>query len=258
MFLDLKALDVVRSIIKKNIDKGLLPNYTSGSVHLENQYNTIGIIGIFEALQHFGYTRVDQFGNTYYTEEGMAFAKLILSKINQFKEEFRKEFKIKYQVNVEQIPGERAAAILMEKDRLFYPNEKYDLPLYGNQWIPLGVKCTLAEKIKISAALDQSCGGGSISHINLEAPLTDFDTAWKLLNYIADQGVTYFAFNLRISACIHNHGFFGDVCPICGSPKVTSYQRIVGFLVPEKTYSAERKAEFKMRDWFDLNALEEM
>lgn len=79
-----------------------------------------------------------------------------------------------------------------------------------------------------------------------------------MLNYVADAGVTYFAFNLRISACKHNHGFYGDVCPVCGEPKVTSYQRIVGFLTPERTYSKERKAEFRMRDWFDLNVMGEM
>lgn len=94
----------------------------------------------------------------------------------------------------------------------------------------------------------------SIAHINLEAPLTDFDTAWNLLNYISNKGVVYFAFNLRISACKHNHGFFGETCPICGEPKVTTYQRIVGFLTPERTYSKERKAEFKLRDWYKIDS----
>ena len=42
-------------------------------------------------------------------------------------------------------------------------------------------------------------------------------------------------------------------CPMCGEEKATTYQRIVGFLTPEKTYSKERKAEFSMRDWMDLN-----
>ena len=69
--------------------------------------------------------------------------------------------------------------------------------------------------------------------------------------------MTYFAFNLRISACKHNHGFYGETCPVCGEPKETTYQRIVGFLVPEKTYSKERKAEFRMRDWLDITELSE-
>lgn len=253
VILDCKLLDVIRGIIKRNIEKGLLPNYTYGLVHLENQYNTVGIIGVYETLQKFGLTRKDELGNTSYTEEGLRFAKEILKTINDTKEEFRKENNCDYMINVEQIPGERAAAILQEKDQQLYPNEIYELPLMGNQWIPLGVKCSLDEKIKLSAALDEACGGGSIAHINLEAPLTDFDTAWKLLNYVADKGVTYFAFNLRISACKNNHGFFGETCPICGGKKETTYQRIVGFLTPEKTYSKERKAEFKLRDWYEID-----
>ena len=250
--LDCKLLDVIRNIIKRNIEKGLLPNYTHSLMHLENQYNTIGIIGVYETLQKFGLTYKDELGNTSYSEVGLEFAKEILKTINDTKEEFRKENNCDYMINVEQIPGERAAAILQEKDQQLYPNEIYELPLYGNQWVPLGVKCSLDEKIKLSAALDEACGGGSIAHINLEAPLTDFNTAWKLLNYVADKGVTYFAFNLRISACKNNHGFFGETCPICGGKKETTYQRIVGFLTPEKTYSKERKAEFKLRDWYQI------
>ena len=146
--------------------------------------------------------------------------------------------------------AERAAAILMEKDRLYFPNEKYELPLYGNQWIPLAVKTTIEEKVRVTAILDKACSGGAIAHINLDAPLNDPDTAWKLLNYVSDSGVVYFAFNLRISACKHNHGFYGDICPICGEPKATTYQRIVGFLTPERSYSKERKAEFNLRNWF--------
>lgn len=253
VILDCKLLDRVRHIIKRNIDKGLLPNYTYGLIKLKNQYNTIGIIGIYETLQKYGMTKKDILGNTSYTEEGLEFAKDILKTINDTKEEFKKQVNADYMINVEQIPGERAAAILMEKDRQLYPNEVYELPLYGNQWIPLGVKCSLDEKIKLSAELDKACNGGSIAHINLEAPLTDFDTAWKLLNYISNKGVVYFAFNLRISACKNNHGFFGETCPICGGKKETTYQRIVGFLTPEKTYSRERKAEFELRDWYEID-----
>lgn len=73
------------------------------------------------------------------------------------------------------------------------------------------------------------------------------------MNYIADKGVTYFAFNLRISACKNNHGFFGETCPICGGKKETTYQRIVGFLTNVATYSKERKAEFKLRDWYEID-----
>lgn len=249
--LDLKALDAIRGIIQRNIEKGLLPNYTYKIMNMSSQYNSIGIIGIYEALQKYGMTYKDEFGYTYYTEEGVEFAKKILAVINEEKDKFTADKD--YSANIEQIPGERAASILMQKDMFFYPDQAYELPLYGNQWIPLGVKTSIKEKVKLSATLDKACNGGSIAHINIDAPFNDFDTAWNLLNYIANAGVVYFAFCTRISACENNHGFYGNKCPICGKEKVTTYQRIVGFLTPEKTYSKERKAEFSMRDWMDLN-----
>lgn len=252
---NLQALDCVRNIISRNVDKGLLPNYSKEVMSMDSQYNTIGIIGIYEALQKFNYTYKDEFGNTYYSNEGVDFAKNILKTITEIKDEFSKDKD--YQINIEEIPGERAAAVLMEKDRFFFPNEKYELPLYGNQWIPLGVKTTLQEKIRLSAILDKACSGGSIAHINLDAPIEDFDTAWDILNYVADQGVVYFAFCIRISTCENNHGFYGNKCPYCGKPVQTTWQRIVGFLTPEQTYSKERKKEFKMRDWFELDRMKE-
>ena len=251
-----KTLDVIRDIMKRNTEKGLLPNYALGIINMKSQYNTIGIIGVYEALQKFGYTYHDEFGNTYYTDEGAEFAKKILATITEIKDEFVKDKD--YMMNIEQVPGERAAAVLMEKDKLFFPDEKYDLPLYGNQWIPLGIKTTIAEKVRVSAILDKACSGGSIVHINISSPFNSFDEAWYMMNYVADAGVNYFAFNLRISACDNNHGFFGDTCPECGHPVETTYQRIVGFLTPTKTYSEARKKEFAMRDWFDLNNIGEL
>ena len=256
VLLDVQVLDCVRHIIKRNVDKGLLPNYSKKVMSMDSQYNTIGIIGVYEALQKFGFTYKDEFGNTFYSDEGVEFAKKILKTITEVKDEFAKDKE--YSINIEEIPAERAAAVLMEKDRFFFPNETYELPLYGNQWIPLGIKTTLHEKIRLSASLDKACSGGSIAHINLDAPLEDFDTAWNLLNYVADQGVVYFAFCLRISSCKHNHGFYGDICPYCGEPVETTWQRIVGFLTPESTYSKERKAEFAKRDWFELNRMKEI
>lgn len=246
---NLIALDAQRHIIQRNIEKGLLPNYDFGLVNIDNQYSTVGIIGIYEAIQHFGGITHDEFGYTYYTEEGLQLAESVFKSIHQAIDDFKKDNDIQYKINVEQIPGERAAAVLMQKDQIFFPDETYKLPLYGNQFMPLGVKATIQERIRVANRLDKACNGGSILHVNLESPMTDPEEAWKLLNTIAAGGVTYFAFCTRISACENNHGFYGDVCPICGNPKVTTYQRVVGFLTPVKTYSKERTEEFKLRQW---------
>ena len=218
---------------------------------MQDQYNTVGIIGIYEAIEKYGMVQVDEFGYHSYTEEGLEFAKSILATIQDEIKNFRKENEVQYKINVEQVPAERAASVLMRKDKLFFPNEKYSLPLYGNQWIPLGMKCTLKYKAEISAILDKACNGGAIAHFNISTPFKTFEEAWDALNFVAGCGCQYFAFCYRISVCEKNHSFFGETCPFCGRPKYTTVQRIVGFLVPEKNYSKERKEEYHLRTFFD-------
>lgn len=158
--LDLICLDTVRSILTRNIEKGLLNNIGPGLIDMNNQYSTVGIIGVYETLEKYNLVREDEFGYHYYTDEGMEFAKQILNTIHDEIDKWKEEHHVEYSVNIEQIPAERAAAVLQRKDKHFFPNEKYTLPLYGNQWIPLGIKCTLQEKIRITAPLDNACSGG--------------------------------------------------------------------------------------------------
>ena len=250
--LDCKALDVVRYIIRRNVEKGLLPNFSKGLVDFEHLYNTVGVLGIFETMKTFGYTREDEFGNTYYTEKADNFGKKIFDVIHRTKDQFALDKD--YKINLEQIPGETCALKFKQADELLYPDKVVkDLPLYGNQFIPLGIKTTLQERIRIASLFDSYCNGGSIAHINIEAPFDSFEKAWEMTEYIADQGLTYFAFNTKIQACKHNHAFFGKVCPVCGEPVETEYTRIVGFYTPIKTWSSARKEEYKMREWENVN-----
>ena len=252
VILDCKALHAVRHILERNVEKGLLPNFSKGLVDFEHLYNTVGVIGVYETMRTFGYTSQDAFGNTYYFEKADAFGKRIFDCIHSVKNEFAKDKN--YKINLEQIPGETAAVKMLQADRLLFPNTVVeDLPLYGNQFIPLGIKTTIQERIRIASLFDSYCNGGSIAHINIEAPFKTFEQAWDLVNYIADQGLTYFAFNTKIQACKHNHAFFGKKCPICGEPVDSEYSRIVGFYTKISAWSKERKEEFALREWADLN-----
>ena len=227
-YICLCALDAVRHTIRRNVEKGILPNFSYGLIDFEHLYNTIGFIGVYESMKKFGYTKVDEFGNTYYTKEASAFGEKIFKTMRKVADDFIKEYSCDYQINTEQIPGESAAAKLMKKDKFFYPRANiYDLPLYGNQFIPLGIKTTLQERIRIAAEFDSYCNGGSILHCNVDAPFDSFEKAWKMVNYIADQHLTYFAFNTKIQCCENNHAFYGTICPVCGKPVDSEYTRIV-------------------------------
>ena len=250
----LYALDAVRHIIHRNVQKGILPNFSYGLIDFEHLYNTIGFIGIYETMKKFGYIEKDEFGNTFYTKEASAFGQKIFKTMRQAADDFIKEYECDYQINTEQIPGESAAAKLMKKDKFFYPRAKiYDLPLYGNQFIPLGIQTTLQERVRIAAEFDSYCNGGSILHANIDSPFDSFEKAWKMVEYIAEQGVTYFAFNTKIQACKNNHAFYGSKCPVCGEPVDSEYTRIVGFYTKIKSWSDERKKEYKLRKWEEIN-----
>lgn len=240
-----KTLDVIRHIIQRNVEKGLLPNYCEGGIEIEKQYCTIGILGLFEVIEAFGLTTCDEFGNIFYTDEGIEFADKIFKVLNDIKDNFTTE----YSLNIESVPAERAAVILCQKDNLLY--EKNDKFIYSNQWIPLSEKCTIQEKLRLSSILDAKCSGGAIAHINLEQNFPNTDVAWEMLNIIAKSNVFYFAFNTRINECENHHGFVGtDICPQCGKGVMDTYQRIVGFLEPRRTYSKDRKREFDTRQWY--------
>lgn len=240
-----KTLDIIRHIIKRNVEKGLLPNYQDGAVEMDKQYCTMGILGLYEVIEAFGYTTTDEFGYVSYTDQGVEFASKIFDVLNEVKDSFTDA----YSFNIESVPAERAAVILCQKDNVLYDlNDKF---IYSNQWIPLSAKCTIQEKLRLCSILDEKCSGGSIAHINLESNFPNTDMAWEMLNRIAQSGVIYFAFNTRINECKNHHGFVGtDVCPVCGEPVFDTYQRIVGYLVPSRAYSKERLQEFNTRQWY--------
>ena len=251
---NIRALDIVRNIIKRNVEKGLLPNFSYGLVDFEHLYNTIGFIGVYETMKKFGCTKTDEFGNVFYTEEASEFGKQIFDTMRKVADKFISDNHCDYMINTEQIPGESAAAKLMSKDKFFYPDSNiYDLPLYGNQFIPLGINTTLHERIRIQAMFDGFCNGGSILHANIDKPFDTYEKAKKMTEYIADVGVTYFAFNTKIQACKNNHAFYGTTCPVCGKPIATEYTRIVGFYTPVNTWSNPRKNEYEMRKWENTN-----
>lgn len=101
---DLKLLDVQRHTIERNIEKGLLPNYTSGLVDITKQYSTVGLVGGTEAIEHFDLTKTDEFGMFSYTDEGLALYKEALNTIHRAIDDFKKDNDIHYMINVEQVP----------------------------------------------------------------------------------------------------------------------------------------------------------
>lgn len=244
--LNMLALDRIRYIIHRNIEKGLLPNYKYGVINLEKQTTTNGLTAMYEAIEQMGMINTDEFGNVSYSDEGIEFASKIMDTVNQLQD----EADFGYNVSLEIIPAESANIKLCKKDNIIYGDKgKF---IYSNQWTSLMAKCSINERIKLASILDKKAGGGQILHIGLEGAQLTEEESWKLLNYIANSGVIYFAYNPKLSICEKSHTFFGDVCPICGRPKYDEVSRIVGYLVPTASYSEGRKEEYENRRWYTI------
>lgn len=247
VLLDCKALSSMRHIIKRNIEKGLLPNYTDGAVELDKQFCTIGGIGMYEVMDMFGLIKEDDMGYKFYTDEAIDFASKILDVMNDVKDNFKCDFTF----NIEMIPAENCAGVLCTADNLLFENNKYFI--YSNQWVPLTEKCTIKEKCRLGSIFDKKCGGGCIAHINVENRFPNEETAWEMLNYVASNGVIYFAFTTKISVCEDKHAFIGtNNCPVCGKKIADTYSRVVGFYTPVSSYQKIRKREFNNRKWYNV------
>lgn len=139
VLLDCKALYSMRYIIKRNIEKGLLPNYCDGGLELSKQYCTIGILGLYEVIDMFGLISTDEVGSKSYSDEGIEFAKEIFAVINDVKDNFECDFTY----NVESIPGENCAGVLATADNLLFRDGNED---YSTTWYTIeyeGIKYKL-------------------------------------------------------------------------------------------------------------------
>ena len=95
-----KVLDRVRHIIQRNIEKGLLPNYCEGGIEMDKQYCTVGILGLYEVMEKFGYIITDEFGNKFYSDDGIRFSEQIFDVLNETKDNFTTD----YSFNIESVP----------------------------------------------------------------------------------------------------------------------------------------------------------
>ncbi len=244
----MKALSSIREIIKDRISQGLLPLYREGLMRLDRQYGTVGITGMWEAASFMRLTERSVDGWRY-SKEGEKFITRILDALNALLDEGFKKYGFTF--NVEQVPAEKAAVTLAEKDKLLF-GDKQTFEIYSNQWIPLIADTDILTRVRYSGMWDGKVSGGAILHVNLGEPFRDEEQSWRMVNMLAKAGVIYFAFNTKISVCEEGHAFIGERCPVCGKGKVDEYVRIVGYLVPVSSFNRKRREkEYPLRQFYE-------
>lgn len=243
MVIDCQSINnAKRNIVVKRVENGNYPLVSHGFIDIKKQYSTVGINGLYEALEIMGYNILN--------EDGKEFALKIINTINEVNDRLQKQYQAPH--NVEQIPAENVSIKLADKDRLLKYNNKYEI--YSNQFIPLITEANLMDRIELQGIFDKYFSGGAIAHLNVEQKIDDPKKLEDLIVDTAKKGVIYFAINYLLRRCENGHMTVGngrDDCPVCKGTITNTYTRVVGFLTDTNNWhKVRRSVDLPNRQWY--------
>lgn len=233
--------DIKRDIVKGKIEAGNLPLYKLGFMDLNKQYSTIGVNGLYDALQYLGMDIL--------SEEGQQFVLKIMENLNKTIDHCQEIYSAPH--NCEQVPGENTSIKLAKKDK--YLKYQNDRDFYSNQFIPLTADVDMLDRIKLQGLFDSHFSGGSVLHLNVEEQITSIDQLVSLIELCAKKGVVYFSINYNLQECENSHMSVGrkDICGICGGSIVGNFTRVVGFLTKvDHWHKVRREQDYPSRKFY--------
>jgi ribonucleoside-triphosphate reductase len=253
------SLQIKRDVLEKMIDLGLYPysRYYLRSVkerfgyYWHNHFNTIGLVGMNEALLNFN-------GETISTREGQKLAVRVLDFMRDILLEFQEDSGQLF--NLEATPAEGTAYRLARMDRELYPEiitAGDHTPYYTNSTqLPVSFTDDIFSALDLQEDLQTRYTGGTVFHGFLGEKLEDIDTCRKLLQGILGRyRLPYVTVTPTFSVC-KDHGYISGeeyACPSCGKDTEV-WSRVVGFYRPVQNWNKGKKKEFKERKAFQVAA----
>lgn len=226
MQLGRESLRVKRRILEKLTDNGLYPyaRYYLSAIkerfgqYWKNHFNTIGIIGMNEALQNF-------IGVDIMHKDGLEYAVKILNFMRDKLGEFQEEDDMLY--NLEATPAEGTSYRLAKKDAKDLPgiitSGSAENPYYTNSTqIPVEKTRELFKALKHQDQLQTLYTGGTVFHVFLGEAVDDYSTVNRLLQKITNEyAIPYVTITPTFSVC-PVHGYIKGEhknCPHCAEEK---------------------------------------
>ncbi|WKV09611.1 ribonucleoside triphosphate reductase [Thermoanaerobacterium sp. CMT5567-10] len=250
-----KSLEIKRKVLEKMTEMGLYP-YSKfylrdikkrfGS-YWQNHFNTIGLIGMNEALLNF-------MGVGITSDEGRNFAIEVLDFMRHKLEEYQMESNYLY--NLEASPAEGASYRLAKKDKELYKDiitEGDDVPYYTNSTqLPVDFTEDIFTALDLQDELQTKYTGGTVFHGFIGESISDPNTCKELVKKIAyNYRLPYYTITPTFSIC-DNHGYISGehfTCPQCGK-ECEVYSRVVGYYRPLQNWNEGKKKEFADRKEF--------
>lgn len=250
-----KSLEIKRKVLENMTEMGLYP-YSKfylrdikkrfGS-YWQNHFNTIGLIGMNEALLNF-------MGVGITSDEGRNFAIEVLDFMRHKLEEYQMESNYLY--NLEASPAEGASYRLAKKDKELYKGiiaAGDDVPYYTNSTqLPVDFTEDIFTALDLQDELQTRYTGGTVFHGFIGESISDPNTCKALVKKIAyNYRLPYYTITPTFSIC-DNHGYISGEhfnCPQCGN-ECEVYSRVVGYYRPLQNWNEGKKKEFADRKEF--------
>lgn len=251
-----ESLLLKREVLERLMEKGLFPYsrfylrdvYRRFGQYWANHFNTIGLVGMNEALLNFA-------GYDLTSPRGQAFAQEVLhfmrSRLVDFQSETGQLF------NLEATPAEGTSYRLARLDSEMYPSiitaGRGKVPYYTNSTqLPVGYTDDLFAALDLQESLQTLYTGGTVFHAFLGEQIDDLDALKTLLQTVfTNYRIPYFTITPTFSIC-STHGYLRgkqERCPSCGGDTEV-WSRVVGFYRPVKNWNLGKQAEFSERKTF--------
>jgi len=255
------SLEIKRKIIEDQSEKGLYPYSTHYLRNIKertgqywyNHFNTIGIVGMNEALLNF-------MGKDLTTPEGQEMGIEILNYMRDVLVDIQNETGHFY--NLEATPAEGTAYRLAKIDKEKYPDiitAGENIPYYTNSsQLPVGYTDDIFEVMELQDELQSLYTGGTVQHLYLGESIEDTHVCKNLIRKIFTRyKMPYISITPTFSIC-NEHGYIrGEhfTCPHCGK-ETEVWSRVVGYLRPVANYNEGKKQEYFDRVKFRIKTKE--
>ncbi len=252
-----ESLLTKRLVLEQMTENGLYPYskfflddvYQRFGKYWSNHFNTIGVIGMNEALINF-------MGKDLASGEGQEAAVTILDHLRAIMVDFQEETGEMF--NLEATPGEGTSYRLALLDKELYPHiitAGLDEPYYTNSTqLPVDYTQDLFEALELQDDLQTKYTGGTVFHAFLGERVENTDACKNLINKVfSNFQLPYFSISPTFSVCETHKYLSGEqpTCPYCGK-EAEVWSRVVGYYRPIKNWNKGKKAEYHQRKDFSL------
>ena len=229
-------------ILKNNLFVNSSRAVESESIHEAFKHGSLslGFLGLFDCISILKKSDM----SLEMIKNSLTLAENIMEKMKKLTEEWTETYKLNFSLIA--VAGESLCHKFAKN------NEVETKDFYTNSFhIPVYIPVSAFEKLEIESLFSRYCNGGSISYIELDAPvLMNKSAIASIILHGIDLGLTYMGINFPLDYCLDcgtTQIFKTNSCSNCSSENIEKIRRVSGYLSTQSSLADGKKQEEKMR-----------